>query len=522
LLLSHKLFFVWLCFVCRGIFYCSLLPLWDGFDEWAHFAVIERMATSKSPLIDRNDPVSREIDASLALAPLPRGMTSIPIGGVVRDKYWQLPPEERARREYELAHLPPHWSAEYPGGGMPAYEASQSPLYYWLLAVPAMALREVPLVDRVWLTRIITVLAGSLCIPIGYLAARRFFRDAGSAVGVTIAIALLPELALTLSRVSNESLAVVLSTALVLVAMGWVETPKPSAAIAVGILLGLSLLTKAYALTAIPALIVIYLWKAIANPRARRAIFWQAVLTLTLAAAISGWWYARTYLQTGTMSGLDEALMLKNIGTMEKLRGVLDVDWWPALRTVLLSHVWYGGWNLVGLPRWLDLFWLAVMTVTFYGFLRSRPALHDSRAVLLLSFYVFFWLGQAYQVAALFLSKGSSTAMGGWYLYSVIWAEVLLGTVAIRSLVPTGWRGRAFNAILIAIAVTDLYGLHAELIRYYARPANGGALELSRLLLNQPHLLGGYGLGILWFIYIAATVALVIMGLQSSKRYSAL
>jgi len=76
---------IWLCFVCRGIFYCSLLPLWDGFDEWAHFAVIERMSTAGSLLIDRNSPVSREIDASLNLAPLPRGMTFLPTQGVVRE-----------------------------------------------------------------------------------------------------------------------------------------------------------------------------------------------------------------------------------------------------------------------------------------------------------------------------------------------------------------------------------------------------------------------------------------------------
>src|SRR5262245_57610976 len=161
------------------------------------------MSTSRNLLIDRESPVSKEIDASLNLAPLPRGMTFLPGHGVVREEYWQLTPEERARREAELAALPPEWSAQYPTGGTTAYEASQAPLYYWLMTMPAGLLRQLWLVDRVWWIRILSFLVGSLCIPLGFATVRRFFENERIALGVTIAIAMLPELVLTLSRVSN-------------------------------------------------------------------------------------------------------------------------------------------------------------------------------------------------------------------------------------------------------------------------------------------------------------------------------
>ena len=62
---------IWILFLVRGLFYVSFVPLWEGFDEWAHYAVLQNIATSGHLLIGTADPVSREVQASLQLAPLP-------------------------------------------------------------------------------------------------------------------------------------------------------------------------------------------------------------------------------------------------------------------------------------------------------------------------------------------------------------------------------------------------------------------------------------------------------------------
>ena len=519
---------IWLCFVCRGIFYCSLLPLWDGFDEWAHFAVIERMSTAGSLLIDRNSPVSREIDASLNLAPLPRGMTFLPTQGVVRENYWQLPAEERTRRETELAAIPPEWSTQYPVGGTPAYEASQAPLYYWLMIVPARLLRHFALIDRVWWIRILSFLVGSLSIPIGYATARHFFANERIALGITLVVAMLPELALTLSRVSNEGLAAVAYTTLLLVGIRWAETPRLKEAIMVGIALGLSLLTKAYALTAVPALILVGAGIAVIDRQRRRAALSSTVAVIAIAMILSSWWYVRTYVQTGTISGLDEAIILKDTSALQKLYGAFRVEWSPAVKTILASHVWYGGWNLVAVRRWVYFFWWGAMAIVCVGLLKALFTRHALRFYLFLSVYGLFWLGQLYQVTALLLSKGVSTSMGGWYLYSVIWAEIILAVVALRALLAERYRSYAFAVLLAAVAVTDLYGMHSALLPYYVKVARN-SWDLSRLLINQPSLLGHHGLFVLWGAYIVSTIALVVMGMvlafqtaQNSKSVSTL
>ena len=74
---------LWVIFVIRGLFYAAFIPLWEGFDEWAHYAVIQRLALGKQLLVARGERVSREVDASLQMAPSLYGSLS-------RNTYWQL------------------------------------------------------------------------------------------------------------------------------------------------------------------------------------------------------------------------------------------------------------------------------------------------------------------------------------------------------------------------------------------------------------------------------------------------
>jgi len=53
---------IWLFFLIRGLFYVRAIPIWEGFDEWAHYAYLQSMALGVAP----HGPVSREVQASLS------------------------------------------------------------------------------------------------------------------------------------------------------------------------------------------------------------------------------------------------------------------------------------------------------------------------------------------------------------------------------------------------------------------------------------------------------------------------
>ncbi len=60
-----------MCFLVRGAFYAVALPLWEGYDEWSHFAVVQRIAVFHEPLVSRYSKITKEIDESLKIAPVP-------------------------------------------------------------------------------------------------------------------------------------------------------------------------------------------------------------------------------------------------------------------------------------------------------------------------------------------------------------------------------------------------------------------------------------------------------------------
>src|SRR5262245_28812776 len=92
---------LWLAFLCKGAFYAVVFPIWEGFDEFAHFAFIQHIANYHELTVP-DTRVSHEIDASLELAPLPWELIKILPSYTTHDAYWQLPPTERIRRQKEL------------------------------------------------------------------------------------------------------------------------------------------------------------------------------------------------------------------------------------------------------------------------------------------------------------------------------------------------------------------------------------------------------------------------------------
>src|SRR5437016_13649241 len=121
---------LWICFVARGVFYCVALPLWEGFDEYSHFAHVQHVAGGNW-LIAPETSANGEVERSIVLVPMPWATRHDPPAHETHDSYWRLPPEERSRRERELSTLPHSLAAEPASVFLPS-ESQQPPLSYWL------------------------------------------------------------------------------------------------------------------------------------------------------------------------------------------------------------------------------------------------------------------------------------------------------------------------------------------------------------------------------------------------------
>ncbi|HMC58587.1 MAG TPA: hypothetical protein VKJ01_05295 [Candidatus Solibacter sp.] len=161
---------LWICFLFRGWFYASMFPLWEGYDEFAHFGVVRAMIAKGILLPPRDQAGPRDVEESLKLAPVPWEVRGWDVfrNSLTEEAYWRLPPEERRQREARLRDMPPGWQREDSVSGVSAYEALQPPLYYWLMAPALYALKGSGLLAQVMVLRWIGVAIASLAVPLTF------------------------------------------------------------------------------------------------------------------------------------------------------------------------------------------------------------------------------------------------------------------------------------------------------------------------------------------------------------------
>jgi 4-amino-4-deoxy-L-arabinose transferase-like glycosyltransferase len=524
---------VWLCFVARGVFHAVLLPLWEGYDEWAHVAYVQLLAYGGGlPELGRTG-VSREVQESLFLTPLPYGHFDLGRPFLTHDDYWRLPATEREQKRRQLTGMPRRWAREHATAPLLNHEAQQPPLYYAMLAPIQWAAGGASLPVRVLLMRLASLLVASMTILLGFAVARAVFRSDALAAGTAALISAMPGFVMTAGRVANDGLAAVIFAALAWVMVSGDRLRGTVWAPLAGALLGAGLLTKAYFLTAAPAVALVCAWRVWRSRGARARATLAAAVVFGVAGALAGWWYVRNQALTGTWSGLQQVAARRNLSLWDLAARIPDVDWRRFLDAVFLSHVWSGNWSFLQLRSWIYHLLAAVAVLAAAGLLASVWRDRETRpgALVLAGFYGFFWLGLCYHeltFSVLGLSSGA-----GWYLSAVAAVEATLAVLGLTALSPAPCRRFVPLAGTVLFALLDLYATHFLLMPYYTgltAHRAGGSLEsfhlsqlggggfqtmMSRMALAPPATF------VVWLCFLAATLALPLAaGLAARSKLS--
>ena len=523
---------LWTCFVARGLFYSALLPLWEGYDEESHFAYVQHIVTHGSIPVPGVSRISPEIAASLTSSPVPWTRRDEFPGAISYDRFWNLSPEERAAR------------LTSPASELPAeliHETQQPPLYHWILSPFLRFAGRWTLPSRVFLLRSISILIASAALPFGFSVARASARSLGlrrgSEIGFAAAViavaTCMPEAFINFARVGNESLSVFFYTLLAWACLRALDHGLSLHGTAwMGVALGGGLLTKAYFLTAIPVVCIVYLliWRR--TKVSFRLTALHATAALTLAALPSFWWYRFIYLATGDLTGQIQSIGLRMVPWIDRLRAAFDVNWIRALDIAMVSHIWFGGWSFLQVRSWIYHSFYAIGLAALAGLcvllLRKRASISLFVLALL---ELCFAAAIAYHVTLSQIAYNAPMTCG-WYFYCLVFAEVILICAGLRALLPI--RARAWAAPLLAalFALLDLYGVHFILLPYYtgmvthtpagrlpvfrlSHLASTGLGEVSaRLSLNPPFLLGPVAFWVLWGMYWIATITCVVIAIR--------
>ncbi len=485
------LLLIWACFVLRGSFYACALPLWEGFDEYAHFARVEYLATEgREP--SRTTPLPQDVAETLARVPAKNG-------GMSYDEYWKLAPEARHGR------VPP--------GSAEIYEAQQPPLFYWLAAALCRITGTSSLASHVVVIRVFCVLLASLSIPFGFRIALRVLGQSNLALGAAALIASMPVLTFTATHVANDGLAIGLGTILV-----WSVLERRRAALP--FILGAALLTKGYFL-AFLAPIVLLLF----NRDARRL----AAIALSGAAVIAGWWYWQTWAATGSLTG---NVILVHPGLAQMARTILRFPILKAVDFSWITFLWTGNWSFLVVRAWMYRA-IGVLCVVAMAGVVSLVRKRNAGVALLSAFVFFFALAIAYFAVGTLAASGFAGAYG-WYACCLVAPIAVLLLAGLRTAMPR-FKALAGPILVIAMSALELFATHLYMLPYYtgfisfvpagglpafqlAQLGNGGFQTMfQRLTLCKPAWMTPPVLIAAWAMFLMATMALAAISIWLAR-----
>jgi len=340
---------------------------------------------------------------------------------VLAGVYWHYmpygsPPDEGPHGLYVEKLITSHRLPVFDASDRSNYEAHQPPLYY-ILGMPFY------LVGGQVAVRFLSMILGALSILVIYRAVVTAFAEERLALGAAGFTAFLPTHVMLSSMVSNDILAeLIFGLALLLM----VSQPNVRNSIALGVVLGLGLLTKTTCILLFPAVILAFvLW-----PRSAKHV----ATILGISLLIGGWWLIRNQMLYGDFLAMKQFIQAFEHTAKPSYwlsHGFSPAMYWLLVGLWTFASFWgvFGHMNLF-MPTWVYIcLGLATAAVKIGWFKGSRT--FPERRILLLYNAVLVLV-----VVAFIGFNAKFFQAQGRYLYPAILPLSMGWALGIRSLLP--------------------------------------------------------------------------------------
>ncbi|HEX4583502.1 MAG TPA: hypothetical protein VH183_01650 [Burkholderiaceae bacterium] len=502
-----------------GVGYISITPPFEGFDETAHYSSLREIAdTGRIPVYGKGRLDQSVVDYK---GPIHYDTGTPPFDrGLVYPKFFAQPALVAHYLEY-YRRPGPH--VAYQASSELNWQAQHPPLYYLLFA------RLLPLLDRfsftaqIFLLRLTSFVVALCGVAFGLLAVDQAGAPSernASLVGFLVYPILLPMFFPEFARIGNDSLCLLfVGLAAYFLALWLKDERSPIKATALGVTLGLGLLTKAFFLPITLAL-GIFLASRLLLDGAKRAIraerFKRSAVVFLTAVLVGGGWYVYKLVMYGDVTGADYAIRLERQGGMmagleshfsfsQLIRGAL---------MPLVSYQWVGTWSVTRVPEVFQVPMVALAAWIALAYVRRLKgrSLADP-AWLPVWLFSLFVLGLYWHVL-IGIALYNLGAAGGWYMHILMpWAAPAIG-LAVASILSYRLARPLFVALLAYAFAFHVFVLWAQLSlftgcatkgpdKYYAFSGNALCFDQARLIWDRLAVLGyplvaiaGFGLGL--------------------------
>ena len=512
----RSLLFVYLlALLLMGFGYLAILPVFEGFDETAHYSSLCQIAdTGTIPLYGKSYLDQQVVDYQ---GPVAYGSGMPPFDrNMVYSKFFAHP---ELVEQYRQTYRQPLPRSPYRMSRVPNWQAQHPPLYYLLLAPLVSALDRVSFVTHFFLLRLISFLLAMAGVVFGLLAFRKpnLPPEANPAtIGFVLYPVILPMFFPEFTRIGNDSLCLFFVGLMTYLLSLWLKDERNTKiSLAIGIVLGMGLLTKAFFLpitAGLVAFLLIRLWLDKQGVAMRPLRGWNLLQIIWPALLIGGGWYVYNLMAYGELTGSDEAIHLAHYGGLIaglkenfSLYGLVY-----GVAGLMVSYSWAGTWSLTLMPALLHLPLLSLAAWVIGAFLLQlkRRSLTDPVWLPVWAFGFFGCGLLGHVVLNLALTGHGYTA--GWYLHILMpWIAPALGIGAISLL-----QHRRSRLILIGVlfyaVLFQMIALWAQLAlftgcatkgddKYYAFSGYTFCLDQAPLLMDRLAVLGYPHLAVIGF-----------------------
>lgn len=471
-----------------GLGYIAIMPPFEGFDEPAHYASLRQIAdTGTIPLYGKS---FLPQDVADYRGPVAYRTLMPPFdSGLVYPEFFAQPElVDRFMRDYRQTRAP----QPYVPSTELNWEAQHPPLYYMLLAPLLRLFGSTPFVTQILILRTASyglalggVLFGLLAIP----WSGSIVKTQAAITGFLLYPIMLPMFFPEFARIGNDSLCLLFAGMTAFCLNKTIENEYRMVwPLALGIALGLGLLTKAFFLpvtASVVAFLLLGLWYGRRDKAWRLLRIRNGTVAAAVAVIIGGGWYVHNMIAQGDLIGSHDAIVLAGQGGI--LAGLKQHFLVYALVrggvVTLITWIWAGTWSLVRLSPLLYVPMLLLVGAAIIALALSlRRAAVGDPLWLVAMLFVFFGAGLLYHVVIV-IASGGEGGTAGWYLHILMpWAAPALG-LGIEPLLQHSWRRALFLALIIYALLFQAMALWAQIAlfagcatkdqeKYYAFPGH--------------------------------------------------
>jgi hypothetical protein len=459
-LLFFSLFFI-------GLGYISLLPIFEGFDETAHYSRIREIENSASSMFERESYIDQVIIDYIG--PMPYSSGSPPYSH--ENTYDNFFDQENLIDNYREKYINKPLDSQFHPSGEVNWQIQHPPLYYFIVSRLGIVSDKLPLASQFFALRLISYLFVLIGIFFGAKAASNIVdrhsekNIANIRLGFLIYPLIFPMFFLEFARIGNDSLCILLVGIFAYLMSLWHKDKGRSIiSISIGVTLALGLITKALFIPITAAFGIVLVLNVSGNNthEIKSKLLKSSFLIFIPLCLIAGSYYLFKYIIVGDPGLGFEAFQLAQRGGL--LNGLKEhFDFFTFLRGLIVpfaTFFWAGTWSLVRMPllSYVPLFLAAAWLIKAYIFLSKEYKVDRLTTFLIPSFFLMY-LGLAWHVMIMMGLNGVATSPG-WYFHILMPLIAPLVGIAYSSIIKDAFKAKFFIYIL---AYSFLFQLSAIL-----------------------------------------------------------